>query len=78
MESLRLARTAAGMPGFGFHDCRQFFISMCVMSGTDYMTSARWVGHRDCGVLIGKVYGHLNDAHVKRQAARINFNPPTE
>ena len=78
MESLRLARTAAGLPAFGFHDCRHFFISMCVMSGIDYMTIARWVGHRDGGVLIGKVYGHLNDAHAKRQAARVNFNPPTE
>lgn len=72
-ESLLLARAAAGAPQFGFHDCRHFFISMCVMSGIDYMTIARWVGHRDGGVLIGKVYGHLNDEHAKRQAQRICF-----
>lgn len=73
MESLRLARTAAGMPSFGFHDCRHYFISRCVMSGIDYMTIAKWVGHQDGGVLIGKVYGHLNDEHAKKQAQRIEF-----
>ena len=72
-ESLLLARAAAGLPAFGFHDCRHFFISMCVMSGIDYMTIARWVGHRDGGVLIGKVYGHLNDEHARKQAQRIEF-----
>jgi integrase len=58
---------------FGFHDCRHHFISYCVMSGIDYMTIARWVGHKDGGVLIGKVYGHLSNEHAQRQARRINF-----
>jgi len=75
MESLRLARTAAGLPAFGFHDCRHFFISFCVMSGIDFMTIARWVGHKDGGVLIGKVYGHLSNEHAKQQAQRITFEP---
>jgi len=75
MESLRLARTAAGMPGFGFHDCRHFFISYCVMSGIDFMTIARWVGHKDGGFLIGKVYGHLSNEHAKAQGQRVNFGP---
>ncbi len=72
-ESLGLVRTAADLAAFGFHDCRHFFISMCVMSGIDFMTIARWVGHQDGGVLIGKVYGHLSNEHAKRQAARIDF-----
>ena len=73
-ESLRMARAAAALPRFGFHDCRHYFISMCVMSGIDFMTIARWVGHNsDSGVLIGKVYGHLSDEHAKRQAGRIAF-----
>jgi integrase len=75
MESLRLARKKAGMPGFGFHDCRHFFISYCVMSGIDYMTVARWVGHKDGGVLIGRVYGHLSNEHAQAQAARLSFGP---
>lgn len=74
-ESLRLARKAAGLDKFGFHDCRHHFISFAVMSGIDYMTIARWVGHKDGGVLIGKVYGHLSNEHTQAQAARLNFGP---
>jgi hypothetical protein len=48
---------------------------MCVMSGIDYMTIARWVGHQDGGVLIGKVYGHLSNEHAQAQAARLSFGP---
>jgi integrase len=60
---------------FGFHDCRHHFISYAVMSGIDFMTIARWVGHKDGGILIGKVYGHLSNEHAQAQAARMNFGP---
>lgn len=63
----------ARLPDFGFHDCRHYFISHCVMSGIDYMTIARWVGHQDGGVLIGKVYGHLSNEHARRQADRVRL-----
>jgi integrase len=76
-ESLNLARVQAKMPDFNFHDCRHHFISMCVMSGVDFMTIAAWVGHRDGGVLIGKVYGHLANEHRKAMAERVNFGPVT-
>jgi integrase len=75
MESLRLARKKSGLKTFSFHDCRHFFISYSVMSGIDYMTIAKWVGHKDGGVLIGKVYGHLSNEHAQAQAARLNFGP---
>ena len=74
-ESLWLARKEAALPSFTFHDCRHHFISMCVMSGIDFMTIARWVGHKDGGVLIGRVYGHLADEHRKLMAQRVNFGP---
>lgn len=73
-ETLLSARKRAGVNDFGFHDCRHFFISYCVMSGIDYMTIARWVGHQDGGILIGQVYGHLSNEHAKRQAGRIQFD----
>jgi hypothetical protein len=50
-----------------------FFVSYCVMSGIDFMTIARWAGHQEGGVLIGKVYGHLSNEHAQRQAQRVNF-----
>jgi integrase len=75
-KALRKARESAKAPDFTCHLCRHFFISMCVMSGIDFMTIAKWVGHQDGGVLIGKVYGHLSNEHTKRQALRVNFGPP--
>ncbi len=72
-ESIRLARQAAGLPTFGAHDCRHHFISMGVMAGIDYMTIARWVGHQDGGILIGRVYGHLSNEHAQRQAGKLKF-----
>ena len=74
-ESLELARTRAKQPRMAFHDLRHHFISYAVMSGIDYMTIAKWAGHRDGGILIGKVYGHLADDHAKGQAQRLNFSP---
>jgi integrase len=76
IDSLKLTRAANGSK-LNFHDCRHFFISMAVMSGIDYMTIARWVGHKDGGILIGKVYGHLSDEHMQRQAQRLVFEPMT-
>ena len=64
-------REKLGMEQFTFHLTRHFFISQCVMSGIDYLTIAKWVGHKDGGVLIGKIYGHLNAAHMKAQASKL-------
>jgi integrase len=74
METLKLARDEAKLPKFGFHDCRHYFISHAVMAGIDYMTIAKWVGHKDGGILIGKVYGHLANDHAKNQASKITFD----
>jgi integrase len=74
-ESLELARKHAKMRQIGFHDLRHHFISYCVMSGIDYMTIAKWAGHSDGGILIGKVYGHLAETHTKEQALRVVFAP---
>ncbi len=60
-ESFYATRRAAGLEWVGFHDFRHYFASACVMGGTDFMTIARWLGHQDGGILVGKVYGHLND-----------------
>jgi integrase len=73
VETMRLVRTAAGLRRFGFHDLRHYFISYCVMAGIDFMTIAKWAGHQDGGILIGKVYGHLSNEHAQRQARRVKF-----
>jgi integrase len=68
-----LVRKRTGIRHIAFHHFRHFFISKCVMAGLDYMTIAQWVGHQDGGILIGKVYGHLNDKHKIAMAERLNF-----
>lgn len=60
---------------FTFHDCRHFFISYCVMSEIQNMTIAHWVSHKDGGVLIGKVYGHLAKGYKQLEANKLNFGP---
>ena len=72
-ESLNAVRAVAGLPWFGFHDLRHLFASRCVMAGLDFMTIAAWLGHSDGGILVGRVYGHLNDSHKKAAAQKLNF-----
>jgi integrase len=72
-ESFKLVRANAGLPAVGFHDLRHFFCSFCVMMGIDFMTIASWAGHKDGGVLIGKVYGHLLDEHRQKMAAKLTI-----
>ena len=66
-------RRVVGMPDFTIHLTRHYFISTCVMAGIDYMTIAKWVGHKDGGVLIGKTYGHLNREHMQKMASKLAF-----
>ena len=33
----------------------------------------QWVGHKDGGVLIGKIYGHLNREHMQKMAKKLTF-----
>jgi integrase len=72
-ESLKIARKAAGLEWVGFHDLRHYFCSMCVMAGIDFMTIAAWLGHKDGGILVGKVYGHLLDEHRQKAAKLVHF-----
>jgi integrase len=76
-KTFELVREAAKLPRFKFHSLRHYFISTCVMAGIDLLTIASWVGHGDT-VLIGRVYGHLNDSHKKLEAQKLVFNSRTE
>ena len=54
-----------------FQSFRHYFISHAVMAGIDYKTIAYWVSHRDGGVLIGRLYGHLDKTHGRQMAAKL-------
>jgi len=51
---------------------RHYFISQAVMAGVDYKTIATWVSHRDGGILIGKVHGHLNTQHSEEMSDKLS------
>lgn len=68
-------RELAELPHAHLHDLRHHFASQCVMAGIDFMTIARWLGHLDGGILVGKTYGHLADEHKKAMAAKLAFTP---
>ena len=72
-ESLKLVRGQACLLNIGFHDLRHLFCSFSVMAGIDFMTIASWLGHKDGGILIGKVYGHLLDEHRQKMAAKLTI-----
>jgi integrase len=72
-ESLRVVKEKTGIKDVTFHMFRHYFASQCVMAGIDYKTIADWLAHADGGVLIGKVYGHLNNEHVEKMAEKLKF-----
>jgi hypothetical protein len=43
------------------------------MAGIDFMTIAAWLGHKNGGILVGKLYGHLLDEHRSAAAQRLSF-----
>ncbi len=51
---------------------RHYFISHAVMAGIDYKTIAYWVSHRDGGVLIGRLYGHLDTMHSEQMSDKLS------
>jgi integrase len=73
-ETALLARAKAGLPKFGFHDCRHFFASMCAMSDVAKDVVRDWMGHSTTK-LLNDVYVHYcRDYHTK-QAEKVCFEP---
>ena len=72
-NALEDIRTEAKLKHVAFHHMRDLFISKCVMAGVPFMTIASWVGHKDGGVLIGKVYGHLSKDHKAETAKNLSI-----
>ena len=64
-----------GMDRITHHDLRHLFATRCIESGVDIPTVSRWLGHKDGGALLMKVYGHLRREHSIAQAQKVNFAP---
>ena len=55
------------------HDLRHYFVTKCLQGGVDVFTLAKWVGHRDNGKLLLKVYSHLQAEHSQAMAMKVTF-----
>jgi integrase len=71
--ALRSACKATGVPVMVHHDLRHLFATRCLQLGIDAPTVAKWLGHRDGGVLVMNTYGHATEEHGKQMAAKVNF-----
>ncbi len=69
-KSLYKAREAARLRKLSSHTLRHYFISHCVMSGIEFFTISKWVGHANTR-MIEEVYGHLNPEYRRKQMAML-------
>jgi integrase len=74
-DSLKRACGKVGIKKLTHHDLRHYFITVCIESGVDIPTIARWVGHADGGALLMKIYAHLRDLHSTQMAQQVCFGP---
>jgi integrase len=70
-ESLSNACDAIGIAHLRIHDLRHLFATRCLESGVDLSTVAKWLGHKDKGLLAAKIYGHITEDHSSKQAANV-------
>ena len=54
-KTLWAIREKLGFKDFTPHSTRHHFTSECVMKGIDYLTIAKWLGHKDGTYSIGKI-----------------------
>ena len=73
-KALAHACREAGIPNFTHHSIRHFFVTNAIEVGINDKTIAKWVGHKDGGVLVAKTYGHLRDSHSYEMAKRMTFS----
>ncbi|MBK1875592.1 tyrosine-type recombinase/integrase [Pelagicoccus mobilis] len=69
-KALATACRKAGLPKFGHHCMRHFFVSNAIEKSIDFKVIAEWVGHNDGGKLVSETYGHLRNSH-SREMARL-------
>lgn len=71
--ALATACKAIGIPKLTHHDLRDLFATRCIEQKVDVPTVAKWLGHKDGGALLMKVYSHLRTEHSLAMGARVSF-----
>jgi len=72
-RAIASACKAAGLQKVTHHCLRHYFVSNAIELGVDFKTIAAWIGHKDGGLLVARIYGHLRDTHSAAMAERMRF-----
>ena len=72
-KQMHFASDHLGIPRIKPKDLRDWFGTICVESGVDVPTVAKWMGHKDGGALLMRTYTHLRDEHSQELAKKVNF-----
>jgi integrase len=62
-----------GIPRFITHALRHLFGTACLEAGVDVRTVAGWLGHKDNGALLLKVYSHVRQQHEAEMIRKVRF-----
>ena len=65
-----------GIPRFTTHALRHLFGTACLEAGVDVRTVASWLGHKDHGALLLKIYSHVRSEHETEMAQKVRLSPP--
>jgi integrase len=63
------------IPRFTTHSLRHLFGTACLEAGVDVRTVASWLGHKDNGALLLKVYSHVRKQHEAEMIRKVRFAP---
>jgi integrase len=73
-KAIDRAATELGIKRITHHDLRHLFATRCIESGVEIPTVAKWLGHKDGGALLMKIYSHLRQEHSINMASKVSFN----
>ena len=72
-KQMHFASDHLGIPRIKPKDLRDWFGTICVESGVNIPTVAKWMGHKDGGVLLMRTYTHIRDEYSQELAKKVNF-----
>jgi len=62
-----------GVKRFTTHALRHLFGTTCLEAGVDARTTAAWMGHKDNGALLLKIYSHVRTEHEAAMIKKVSF-----
>ena len=72
-KQMHFASDHLGIPRIKPKDLRDWFGTICVESGVNIPTVAKWMGHKDGGALLMRTYTHIRDEYSQELAKKVNF-----